>query len=397
MRKLEWSDRQLEEILRQMPKIKDCRFPHDIYQNLPIHIKRKKHKTWVLPGIAMVAALLLLCILVPNATKYSNRSADVAKSTQPSTAKNQLLAKVEISKQDSSTGAFQKQDSSKLLLKKGENLKSAVYNNEIGNGKVLTYWIPDQQGQFLVPISIIITHPGNKSWLELLNENMTNLNEKEWGLSEFYPLNAKMSLDHKDNSVIVDVPKNNSYEQGSTNELSFINAIQQIVSTNSTIKKVKFTTNGSPGIMFGNTGVKMNMAIHPVRNRAFLFYLPEGKGIPFLVPSPDSFKDIQTALKAMEMEQPELGLKASLPKKLQIKLDGIKNRTLFLSVQQKPIIESIPMEVYSYEAILLTAKEFGFKNVMLKNSILKTLGPFDLTKINSVPIAPNLRQLKDQP
>jgi hypothetical protein len=395
MKRSEWSDRQLEEILRQLPRINDCRHPYDIYQNLSIKIKRKR--AWVLPGIAMVTSLLLLFILVPNLENFFNRSSDTAKSTQSYTADNQYSAKVELNKQDSSVGALQKQEQPKLLLKQEVGLKSAVYQNEIGKGKVLTYWIPDQQGQLLVPVSTIITHPGNRSWLKLFNENMIKLKENEWGLAEFYPLNAKMALDHKDNSLILDVPKNSSYTQGSANEISFINAIKQNVSTNSNVKKIKFTTNGKPGIMFGNTGEKMSMDIHPVRNRAFLFYLPEGKEIPFLVPSHDSFKDFNTALKSMRTEQPGLGLKASLPPKLQIKLDAIKNRTLFLTVHQNSYTKNNPIDIYSYEAILLTAKDFGLENVMLKNPNFKNLGPFDLTKINSVPVAPNLRQINDQP
>ena len=160
MKKSEWSDRQLEEILRQMPRINDCRHPYDIYQNLSIKIKRKR--AWVLPGIAMVASLLLLFILVPNTKYFSNRSADIAKSTQSSTATQHFSANVELNKQDSGMGTLQKQEQPKLLLKQAEGLKSAVYKNEIGKGKVLTYWIPDQQGQLLVPVSTIISHPGSR-------------------------------------------------------------------------------------------------------------------------------------------------------------------------------------------------------------------------------------------
>ena len=36
MRKSEWSDKQLEDLLRQMPKIKDNRQPHEIYQSLSV-------------------------------------------------------------------------------------------------------------------------------------------------------------------------------------------------------------------------------------------------------------------------------------------------------------------------------------------------------------------------
>ncbi|MED3563213.1 hypothetical protein P4447_12285, partial [Bacillus xiapuensis] len=63
MKKSEWSDKQLEDLLRQMPKIKDHRDPRDIYQNLSL--KKQKRPVWVIPVIASAAALLLIVILIP--------------------------------------------------------------------------------------------------------------------------------------------------------------------------------------------------------------------------------------------------------------------------------------------------------------------------------------------
>ena len=57
MKKSEWSDKQLEELLRQMPKIQDHRNPRDIYQNLSR--KKRKQPAWVIPAFATAAALLL--------------------------------------------------------------------------------------------------------------------------------------------------------------------------------------------------------------------------------------------------------------------------------------------------------------------------------------------------
>ncbi len=54
MKRSEWSDNELEELLRQMPKVKDHRDPRDIYQN--ISLKKRKTKSWLLPGMAAAAA-----------------------------------------------------------------------------------------------------------------------------------------------------------------------------------------------------------------------------------------------------------------------------------------------------------------------------------------------------
>lgn len=76
MKKSEWSDREIEELLMQMPKIQDHRDPRDIYQNLSL--KKRKTKSWLLPGLAAAAAVLLFFILVPKLMNGSNFSHDQA-------------------------------------------------------------------------------------------------------------------------------------------------------------------------------------------------------------------------------------------------------------------------------------------------------------------------------
>jgi hypothetical protein len=397
MEKSEWSDRQLEEMLRQMPKIEDYRDPRDIYQNLSIKIKRGKRKSWVLPSFATAAVLLLLfIILAPNLANWSQNSSEDSMKQKSTSSENKITAQLKSEKKDSSSKSAQKIGTPKLFMQSA-NFKNALYKNELGSRKFLTYWIPDQQGQILIPVSTLINHPGNKSWVDLFNEKTAQLKEKEWGLSDFYPLNAKMKLDTFDHSIIIDVPANHSYGEGSATETSFINAIEKNVSTNSNIKKVKFTTNGNPGIILGNYGEKKELDIHLEQNHANFFFIPDGKEIPFIVPSQKSYTDVAAALESMWSDQPEWGLKASLPPSLKFRVDAIKNKTLFLSVQDSSNLENIPMSVYSYEAILLTAKEFGLEHVMLENPPIKNLGPFDLLKENEVPVAPNLRTVEDQP
>ncbi|GAE43422.1 hypothetical protein [Mesobacillus boroniphilus] len=74
MKKSQLSDKQLEEILGQMPKVKDHRDSRDIYQNIAHRVeKRKKMPAWVIPGAALAAALFLAFILSPGlmGTNYS--------------------------------------------------------------------------------------------------------------------------------------------------------------------------------------------------------------------------------------------------------------------------------------------------------------------------------------
>ena len=55
------------------------------------------------------------------------------------------------------------------------------------------------------------------------------LREEEWGLRDYYPLNATFKADSINNSVTVDVPKNHKYGQGSAAETNFIKFIKKIL------------------------------------------------------------------------------------------------------------------------------------------------------------------------
>jgi hypothetical protein len=390
VKKSEWSDKQLEELLRQMPKIQDDRNPRDIYLNLSI--RKTKTKQWLLPGLATVAALLLFFILVPKLMVGPQYSEDKASEKNSSTEQEMQTA-------DNSTLSLKEEDAESKAktfsgAEKVELLKNAIYDDEVGNGTALTYWIPDPQAQILVPVSTIVKDTNDKSWLTLFNKEMVNLKEHEWGLSEFYPLNATLKLDEKNNNVLVDVPPDHQYGQGSTTETNFINVLQKDITSNSDIRKIKFSTNGKPGIELGNFGSKEELDIVIEKNHAFFFYYSEGNDIPYLVPSIETYKDIKTALEAMKKDQPQLGLKSSLLPSLPINDVSINGKTLHVTITNNSSLRDDQLTLNVYEALLLTAKEFGLEKVIINNSPLKNLGPFDLTKENKVPRAPNLRTIQ---
>ena len=111
--------------------------------------------------------------------------------------------------------------------------KTALYDDEVGNGTVITYWIPDSQAQILVPVSTVVNIDSNKDWLTTFTESMGLLKEEEWGLTDYYPLNATFKWDSINNTVTVDVPKDHKYGQGSAAETNFINSLKNNIVSNS--------------------------------------------------------------------------------------------------------------------------------------------------------------------
>ncbi|NHM29082.1 hypothetical protein [Neobacillus terrae] len=416
MRKLEWSDKQLEDLLRQMPKIKDHRHPHEIFQSLSV--KKEKHnrrtRTWIMPGFAAAAAAILILILSPGLFQFGGSSDKTemedmssagsmktansgdratALKTEPKKDSNYEAASKDAAGSDVTHGKMD--TGKKVSVLNALSEVTALYDDKAAEGRVLTYWIPDKQAMSLVPVTTVVPPDTSKNWIDLINENMSALDEDEWGLTDYYPLKAKLSFNEKENTLNVDVPANHPYAEGSENETSFVNVLLRLAESNSNVKKIKYTTDGQPnsGIMLGNYGDKQEDEIVPGKNRAFLKHEPEGKGTIFLVPTADSYKTIREAILAMEKDLPTSNLKASLPAKLISEKVSIKGKTLLVKFAPGATMSDEPSVIQSYEALLLTAKDFGLEKVKILNPPIDKLGPFDLTVENKVPVGPNYRPL----
>jgi hypothetical protein len=388
VKKSEWSDKQLEELLRQMPKIEDHRNPRDIYQNLSI--KKRKRTAWLIPGLAAAAALLLFFILIPRFLE-GTQSFDSAKQEESSSQEKISLADDNSSILNKEEGGLSGAEPKMMMT---EMNKTAIYDDEIENGKVLTYWIPDSQAQILVPVSIVVPPDDNKNWLTIFTESMGLLKEEEWGLTDYYPLNATLELDETNNTVIVDVPSEHKYGQGSAGEKIFLDILQKTIASNSQVNNIKLNTNGQPGIEFGNYGEMDKLEVIPEGKHGYFFYTPDGLETTYLVPSTDTFQDINAAFEAMKTDRAEGGLAASIGASFQMKEFSIQDNKLIINMDENTRMENNLATLHSYEAILLTAKEFGIEVVMVVNAPVKLLGPFDLSKEVKVPLAPNHRPIE---
>jgi hypothetical protein len=395
VKKSEWSDKQLIELLRQMPKIQDHRDPRDIFKNLSI--KKRKYPIWVIPSIAAAAALFIAIILFPKLVNQPQNSYDSAGQQKISSVKMaDSSSKLQSSLQNKQDSLMEKKDSSATAqprLLKAVSLKTAIYADEVKDGTVLTYWIPDKQAQLLIPVSTIVNEDKQKSWITVFNEEMSALKEKEWGLTDYYPINASLTVDETNNAVKVDVPVNHTYGQGSNNETIFLDILKRDIAANSPVRKIMFYTSGKRGIDLGNFGKMETVNINDDIKHAYFFYYTKGDETPFIVPSSEQYGDISSALSDMEKDRQTNGLKASLPSKY-IKEIVIKENTLYVTLNPNLQVKDDSQTLHSFEALLFAAKDFGMEKVYINNSPIKILGPFDLTKEVEVPIAPNYRSLQ---
>lgn len=391
--KSEMSEQQLEELLRSLPKIQDHRDPQDIYQNVSAKLRRRKNKTWVLPSVATAAALLLFVFIAPNIMDWQHSSEEPMEKSSTSESEDNKVKNRE--QQTDQTGenrhteekSSEDQNGPKAL--EAEELYTAVYDSE-GSGKnVMTYYIPDQNAQNMVPVSVVVPAEKNKNRFQQYVDLMPKLQEEKWGLSEYYPLKAEFTFDESSGVLNVDLPSENMYEDGSASELS----LTEVLTKNAAalgIKKITLSTDGNPGVNFGNQGPLTELPIEEARNHAYFFYYPTDKAKkPYLVPSTDPLENIKEAIEVMKNDIETYGLKASIPKEMKIDAVTASGRLLVIRLHDVTELSDDVKIIPSIEAILLTAKDFDYETVKIETEDPIQFGKFTFNEEWKVPSAPN--------
>ncbi len=72
--------------------------------------------------------------------------------------------------------------------KKEKNFAQAIYQDDLNNASIITMGIPDDQMNFIVPISIKLKHYDQSDTLKQLVNQMSDINEEQYGLSDYFHL-----------------------------------------------------------------------------------------------------------------------------------------------------------------------------------------------------------------
>jgi hypothetical protein len=390
MKRSEWSDHELEQLLREMPKIKDNRDPHDIYQSLSLKAKKKKRPVWIIPSAASIAAALLLFLLAPNIWQgiYNNNSAQAPKEeaqmAKSDDSDSRMMEKVSPDNQENLDIAGNQGITGMSVLATSE---TAIYEEDIVDQDIFTYWIPDQNASIIVPISIMVPK-GNETWLEQYQAHTEKLTEAQWGLSDYYPLNANLTM--TDNQTLnIDVPEGHSYGNGSASETEFFRVIKKFADMNKNIQHITLSTNGKPGMMFGNIGEVKDVDLRAEQGKsAYYLFTPNDSNTPFLVPSVNLYADIESAFNALKTNEEEnYGLKT--PLSFDFEITSSEKPNLVITLKEDVSFTNEPKYIYAIESILLTAKEFGYETVKFEGTAAQQVGRFNLQNELKVPVAAN--------
>ncbi|MDQ0219028.1 hypothetical protein ELQ35_09885 [Peribacillus cavernae] len=263
MKRSQWNENDIEELLKNLPNIKDRRHPKDIYQNIESRIHRKRSNNWI-PLIAAMAALFVLAVLATSIMLGSNNSA----------SEDRAIEKTEMERGSQSRKAASSQHAGT------ENNSSSTPNDQVAKS------------------------------------------EDRHGAAEEKPSEEEVGINH---------------------------------------------------------GAR----------KAYFIYQTNESSRKMLVSSHSEFPTIDKALEEMIKGSGDPSISPSIPKELKWDRVEEQDKKVILELSEGTKISDTEEYLTALEAILLTAKDFGFDYVKFSNANIDALGPYNLQEDVPVPIAPN--------
>lgn len=384
-------------LLRSLPPITDNRDQNEVYSKVLKNMNQVKtnrlkgKKKYIIPKLVTVVGLLLVIIFAGKLFNPNNLDDEANSKMELATEKAGPLGREGLPENNPKErfSSIQDRDADKRK-KVGQKNKNAVYSEDLKEDSFLaTIGIPDEQALNVIPVSIIAKKESGKNWVDQVNDVFGQINEKKLGLFDYLPYRGKFTkIDEK--SLNLNLENNHQYSADSRSEMNFFTSLSYLKYQG--INKVSFSVAGTPGVHFAHHGEKIfELPLNENLQCGFLYY--ETKGHIFLTPTPSRFSSIEEAFINMQEENERYHLKPTIPATLAYSVSVENHDQLIFKFTYKMQLEDNESNIRMIEAILLTAKEFGFKKVQFQNAGNEKIGHFNLRKAIEVPVAPNLIDL----
>jgi hypothetical protein len=373
VKKFRWNDECLEHALQQMPMIKDHRSKEEIYEQLIKARKTARRKAWFLPALIPIVAVFAMVIYAPSLPFTQRPEKRIEKLDQ-----RMITLQAEQPSRESQT---------LLSARERDSLLSRVVTKEtLHDQGIIVAGVLDQQSKIIIPISVPVKkyEPAAKQF----EMAISNIDEQKWGVSKRLLDGVTIAPSRESNQAwLVRVSKQHPvFSEGPIGESLFLAGIEETIRWMGG-KKVRFFTEKKEGMALHYRGYVKELEISN-KKRAYYLYRPGPTHPVFLVPSPQHVPTFLEALKQMKKDG-DGPLRAAVPKGVGIKKVSAQNDFVVIEFTEDSKLNGQPSVQWMVEAILLTAKEFGFRTVAFKGGGVKQIGPYMFGEKIAVPVGPN--------
>ncbi|OIK13601.1 hypothetical protein [Bacillus sp. MUM 13] len=396
MKKSRWSDDEIKKLLHQMPEISDKRNQVEIYQSLFSLKLFKRKRSWIPAVTAAFSLVIILLLSVSFFYERNHLSSQIYMKQANSTRADKQIDRSNLAADDSvnQKTASEKMVSGKLQGAGGENPAGKSEAAMLSKNRVITIGVPDRQFNLIIPVSLEVKQFPESKRLDVLKKNMDGLKGKVLGLGDYYPLQLTFAKNPGESSINIDIP---AKSRAIRDDQLFLRTIRQTMKYQHVVK-FTLSENGKAGASFPETGWIREEKLQASSRQSYLIYQADTKSPSYIVPYME-YSYIGDALASAKKNPGIEGVKPSIPRALKwtkiLENKKEKKVTIFLSSDSE--LKDTKAGSQTVEAILFTAKDFGYEWVNFKNPPLAKIGNFQLNRAIRVPQAPNvISSIKNQ-
>lgn len=369
MRKFQWNEEDVQSVLKQMPVVSDRRSKQEVYELIKRGRERMQKRTRIVPAFVSVAAACLLLMI--GASLFSS---------PPTMNEKAQESRSELSPMDGAESA------DKAFTMQAEKSASVPSRIVPSGDNVIVFGLPDPTLQAVIPVSIAAD--GQDGSLERQIEAAKTKLAEPWGLDSRWFDEMEMSPSPSDKrSWIVRVGKGHPvFSSGSASESMFLLSIEETVRALGGAN-VQFFTGDAKGMKLPHSGYVQSINI-PRKPRAYYFYRLDDAHPLFLAPSAETFKAVEAALDSMKNIKSGV-FRPSIRADVTIASVQKQGGELIIEFTADSALDGSPDSQWMLEAMLMTAKEFGFRSVTFTGGNVEEVGPYRFGEAIPVPAAPN--------
>jgi len=385
------NEQDIIEGFRHLPPIHDRRDAEEIYRKVMAGMeqeKAKKKRRVFLPSFAAAAALSFATVLglyLAGGGHLHMPGKDAGKLEIYSESQDAPA------QEESERGLLSREGADTANIQKGENVpkKSLLFSDDLGDGgQFVTLAIPDPQFQNMIPVTFLVKGGEGENWLQQYTEMMNEVHEEDLGLGEYYPYRGKLSFEEGDGGIRLMLSGEEAAQisSGTIGEEMLKKSFEVLRYLN--LRKVTFYTDGKKGIFLPHTGWIEGYDIPQTPRYGYFLYKTEN--FTYLTPGPNAYSTVKEALKEMKKRIETHLLAPSIPEPYTVSAEDRGGGRLEVRFREAVTLPNDEAAMRMIEAILLTAKDFGYKEVLFQNVKNDAVGDYRLQEPLAVPLAPNI-------
>lgn len=376
-----------------MPQVNDTLDKDELYRKVASNITpkraRKRKRTWLIPSFATVAVICLVVIIAQSMQPSNFGALDNGRSQMDEVSENMEMAQLptENNENQITTNEAEEGNNDMAIMERAEEeiFTSRVVNAQ-ENTTLIYGAVLDNNANAVIPLTFVVDklNADVESYYSHLNDY---IREEEWGVFAYPFENMTFDINNDNNEVMINVPENYQFGNGGGTVQGLFETVISTMFLPYQLDTAVIDYASSTNQELGMLGNIESFPLERGEQQIYKMYQSSENGASLFVPF-NFTGDIVRALEEMRNPQEETNTQASIPADYSFSSIQSNGDELLIQFDDPSRPQNDQQTQDMIEAILLTAKSFGFSSVNIEADVAQ-VGIYPMNQSIFVPDAVN--------